>query len=206
MRRSLSARPTPFGVRQRCVQLDFCFPLPSNRAPSSRGLPMALSRSIGEPGFSRSQDRFGGPLCFSVGRCLPAACRSAEPLAPLTASVSARLDRCRPAARESMRSALRPEAPFIGRDPLLANLRRRRESHVKCSLRRLTTPFHPRIAARALRRFQPPRARSPATPAGPSLLARSPATASLDPTPPSDFCNRTTRGRTHASRRSSPAV
>jgi len=52
------------------------------------------------------------------------------PLTLLAASVAARLGRRHPAARESERGALRPEAPCIGRDPLLADLRRRRERNV----------------------------------------------------------------------------
>lgn len=77
-------------------------------------------------------------------------------------------------------------------------------SATSCALRRLTAPSHPRSSARPFQGARPARARSAATPPGPPLLVRSPDDASSDlcrlPTPATN----TTRGRTHASRRSSP--
>jgi hypothetical protein len=118
---------------------------------------------------------------LAAGVCLPAARLSPEPLTPLAASVSARLGRRRPAARESGQTVRRPEASFIGGDPLLADLRRRASDSI-FALRRLTAPFHPRSAFRAFRRLRLPRARSAATPSGPPSLVRSPDCASSDPT------------------------
>jgi len=64
-----------------------------------------------------------------------------------------------------------------------------RERDVTALHRRFTASCHPRSPARAFRRERSPRARSAATPSGPSGLVRSPGAASSDPTSPSDFCN-----------------
>jgi hypothetical protein len=119
--------PRVLSAGPRCVRPDFCFPLPSIEHPR-----LVCSRRLrtGDPDLSHGQSRFGGATCVPGGRLGPVVRLSSEPLMLLAAGVAARLGRCRPAACESGQTDARPEAPFIRRDPLLADLRQRLERHV----------------------------------------------------------------------------
>jgi len=144
-RRSPSGYPRAFRRVAKMRTTRLLLPTSFDRAPSSRALPIASHRGpwpFTWPRPLRRGDLLGG------GRFLPAARLSSEPLTPLTASVAARLGRHRPAARESEQTSLRPEAPSIGEDPLLAGLQQR-ASATSCAPRRFTPPFRPRL-------FSPP--------------------------------------------------
>jgi len=145
----LPTRPAPFEREPKMRATRLLLPTSFDRAPSSRAF--SMKSFIEDPGLSRGQDRFGGATHVCGGRFLSVVHTSSVPLTLLAASVAARLGRRHPAARESERSALRPEAPCIGGDPLLADLRRRHERYVTAlcvdSRRPLPAPYRRCLSA-----------------------------------------------------------